>query len=122
MKSALLIERGGLAVSLNDIARACGHSIILEESRVPVREAVAGACDLLGFDVLTVANEGKLLAVVPETEAQAALKAMRGTRYGKEAATIGRVQEGRPRVIGISGLGGQRIIEVPYGEELPRIC
>ena len=114
--------RGGLAVSLNEIARACGHTIILEESRVPVREAVAGACDLLGLDVLTVANEGKLLAVVPETEAQAALEAMRGTPYGKEAAVIGRVQEGRPRVIGLSALGGQRILEVPYGEELPRIC
>jgi len=114
--------RGGLAVSLNEIARACGHSIILEESRVPIREAVAGACDLLGLDVLTVANEGKLLAVVPEDECETALEAMRGTPYGKEAAVIGRVQEGRPRVIGVSALGGQRIIEVPYGEELPRIC
>ncbi|NIA20463.1 MAG: hydrogenase expression/formation protein HypE [Anaerolineaceae bacterium] len=114
--------RGGLAVSLNEIARACGRTIVLEESRVPVRDAVAGACDLLGLDVLTVANEGKLLAVVPAEEAEAALEAMRKTRYGKEAATVGRVQEGRPGVVGVSALGGQRIIEVPYGEELPRIC
>ncbi|MBN2584608.1 MAG: hydrogenase expression/formation protein HypE, partial [Planctomycetes bacterium] len=62
------------------------------------------------------------VAVVPAAQAEAALAAMRGTRYGKEAAQVGRVEAGKPRVIGVSELGGQRIIEVPYGEQLPRIC
>jgi hydrogenase expression/formation protein HypE len=114
--------RGGLAVALNEIARACGSTILVEEAKVPVREAVAGACDLLGLDVLTVANEGKVVAVVPAREAEAAIEAVRKARYGQDAEVIGRVQEGRPQVIGISDLGGQRIIEMPYGEELPRIC
>jgi len=114
--------RGGLAVALNEIARASGRTLVVDESAVPVRDAVAGACDLLGLDPLTVANEGKLVAVVPADEAEAALRAMRGARYGDEAAVIGRVQDGRPRVVGTSALGGQRIIEMPYGEELPRIC
>jgi hydrogenase expression/formation protein HypE len=114
--------RGGLAASLNEIARACGRTILLEESLVPVRDAVAGACDLLGLDVLTVANEGKVVAIVPAGEAEASLAALRGTRRGQEAARIGRVQDGKARVIGLSALGGQRIIEMPYGEELPRIC
>jgi hydrogenase expression/formation protein HypE len=114
--------RGGLAVALNEIAKACGRTIVIEEAAVPVRDAVAGACDLLGLDVLTVANEGKCVAMVPAAEAEAALGAMRGTPHGREAAVIGRVQDGKPGVIGTSALGGQRIIEMPYGEELPRIC
>lgn len=114
--------RGGLASALNEIARACGRTIVLEESEIPVRDAVAGACDLLGLDVLTVANEGKFAAVVPGDEAEAALEAVRHARYGENAAIVGRVQDGRPQVVGTSILGGQRIIEMPYGEELPRIC
>jgi hydrogenase expression/formation protein HypE len=114
--------RGGLAAALNEISRACGRTIVIEEANVPVLEAVAGACDLLGLDVLTVANEGKIVAVVPAAEAEAALAALRRTERGREAALIGRVQDGAARVIGVSALGGQRIIEMPYGEELPRIC
>jgi hydrogenase expression/formation protein HypE len=114
--------RGGLAAALNEIARACGRTMVIEEASVPVREAVAGACDLLGLDVLTVANEGKIVAVVPAAEAEAALAALRRTARGREAAIIGRVQDGAARVIGVSALGGERIVEMPYGEELPRIC
>ena len=114
--------RGGLAVALNEIARAAGRTIVLEESQVPVRPAVAGACDLLGLDVLTVANEGKVVAVVPAAEAEAALAAVRAARYGHQAAIVGHVEAGRAQVIGRSALGGQRLIEMPYGEELPRIC
>jgi hydrogenase expression/formation protein HypE len=114
--------RGGLAVALNEIARASRHTIVLEESLVPVRPAVAGACDLLGLDVLTVANEGKVVAIVPAAEAEAALAAVRASRYGQDAAIVGHVESGRPHVIGRSALGGQRIIDMPYGEELPRIC
>ncbi|NLX58186.1 MAG: hydrogenase expression/formation protein HypE [Phycisphaerae bacterium] len=114
--------RGGLAAALNEIARASGCSIILEESQVPVREAVAGACDLLGLDVLNVANEGKCVAIVPPDQAEAALAALRSTRYGREAARVGRVEAGKPLVVGVNDLGGRRLIEMPYGEQLPRIC
>ena len=114
--------RGGLAVALNEIARAAACTVVLDEARVPVRDPVAGACDLLGLDVLTVANEGKLVAVVPEDQADAALKAVRGARYGQDAAVIGRVERGRAQVVAVTDLGGRRIIEMPYGEELPRIC
>jgi hydrogenase expression/formation protein HypE len=114
--------RGGLAAALNEIARACGCTIVVDEPQVPVREAVAGACDLLGLDVLTVANEGKCVAIVPADQAEASLAALRGTRYGREAAQIGRVEAGKPLVIGVNDLGGRRLIEMPYGEQLPRIC
>jgi hydrogenase expression/formation protein HypE len=114
--------RGGLAAALNEIAQACGRTLILEEANVPVRDAVAGACDLLGLDVLTVANEGKFVAIVPAEQTRAALEAVRRTRLGRDAAVIGRAQDGRAQVIGISALGGERIIDMPYGEELPRIC
>jgi hydrogenase expression/formation protein HypE len=114
--------RGGLAVAMNEIARASGCTIILEESQLPVGDAVAGACDLLGLDVLNVANEGKFVAVVPADRADAALAALRRTRYGREAAVVGRVESGRPQVVGVNDLGGRRLIEMPYGEQLPRIC
>ena len=101
-------------------------AIEIDEDAVPVRPAVRGACEMLGYDPLQVANEGKMVAVVPEQEATAALEAMRRTRYGEQAAVIGRVREldrGRePHVRVRTGWGATRILDMLVGEQLPRIC
>jgi len=115
--------RGGLAASLNELAGESRVSIVLEERRVPVRPAVEAACEMLGFDPLHVANEGKLIAFVPEAEAEAVLAVMRGTRYGEEACRIGRVEPDPPgQVVMETGIGGVRFVDAPSGELLPRIC
>jgi len=115
--------RGGAAAALCEIARQSGVAIILEEAALPVRPAVAGACEMLGFDPLHVANEGKLLALVPEAEAPAVLAAMRAHSLGHEAALIGRVEAEPPgRVVLETTIGGTRIVDMPAGELLPRIC
>ena len=117
--------RGGLAAAVNELAEAAGVGMRIEEARVPVRPAVAGACDVLGLDVLTVANEGKFVVVVPADEAEAALEAMRGHPLGREAARIGEVLPAPargPRVTLRTRIGGERVLEMPYGEDLPRIC
>ena len=85
--------RGGLASTLNELAGASGVSITVEEDAVPVRDQVRGACEMLGYDVFQVANEGKMVAVVPADQADAALEAMRGAPYGEDAAIIGEVAE-----------------------------
>lgn len=118
--------RGGLASTLNEFAEASRVVIEIDEDAVPVRPAVRGACEMLGYDPLQVANEGKMVAVVPEQEATAALEAMRRTRYGEQAAIIGRVREldrGRePHVRVRTGWGATRILDMLVGEQLPRIC
>ncbi len=114
--------RGGLATALNEIARQSRVTIEVEEWAVPVHENVAAACDLLGLDPLYAANEGKMVAVVPEEQAEAALAALRGHRDGREAATIGRVQEGRARVLLHTALEAHRLLDRHVGEQLPRIC
>jgi len=117
--------RGGLAAAVNELAEAAGVGMRLEESAIPVRPAVEGACEALGLDPLTVANEGKFVAVVPADEAEAALQAMRGHALGRAAALVGEVTQAprrRPRVILHTRIGGERILEMPYGEDLPRIC
>ena len=118
--------RGGLASTLNEFAEASRVAIEIEEDAVPVRPAVRGACEMLGYDPLQVANEGKMVAVVPEREAAAALEAMRDARYGEQAAIIGRVREldcGRePHVRVRTGWGATRILDMLVGEQLPRIC
>ncbi len=118
--------RGGLASTLNEFAEASRVAIEIDEDAVPVRPAVRGACEMLGYDPLQVANEGKMVAVVPEQEATAALEAMRRTRYGEQAAVIGRVREldrGRePHVRVRTGWGATRILDMLVGEQLPRIC
>ena len=118
--------RGGLASTLNEFAEASRVAIEIDEDAVPVRPAVRGACEMLGYDPLQVANEGKMVAVVPEQEATAALEAMRRTRYGEQAAIIGRVREldrGRePHVRVRTGWGATRILDMLVGEQLPRIC
>ncbi len=118
--------RGGLASTLNELAEQSGVEICIDEERVPVRPAVAGACEMLGYDVLQVANEGKMVCVVPADEAEAALRAMRADRYGQDACVIGSAQEvpvdGRPRVLLRTAFGGTRILDMLVGEQLPRIC
>ncbi len=115
--------RGGLATTLHDFATQSNAGIRIDESRVPVREAVRGACELLGLEPLYIANEGKVVAVVPPEKADAVLAAMKKHPYGKNAAIIGKVTDAHPgRVVMTTTLGASRIIDIPVGELLPRIC
>ena len=115
--------RGGVATALNEIARQSAVSIVLQEQAIPVRPAVRAACEMLGFDPLYIANEGRLLAIVGREDAQQVLETMRRTRYGEEAVIIGEVQETHPgRVLLKTAFGSTRIVDVLLGEMLPRIC
>ncbi len=115
--------RGGLAAALNELAGASGVGIEIEETALPVRPAVAAACEMLGFDPLTVANEGKLIAFVPPEEAEEALAALRDHPLGREAARIGVVtEEHAGMVLARTPIGGRRVVDMPLGELLPRIC
>jgi len=115
--------RGGLAAVLNEIAAASGVGFRIEEAEVPIRAQVAGACELLGLDPLYVANEGKLVAIVAEESAQAALAALRAHPLGADAALIGRVRDDGNRLVEMrTRFGGMRIVDWIAGEQLPRIC
>ncbi|MEU6405111.1 hydrogenase expression/formation protein HypE [Streptomyces sp. NPDC046985] len=115
--------RGGLAASLNEIARASGAGVRLRERAIPVPEAVVNACGFLGLDPLYVANEGRLVAFVPPTEAEAVLAAMRAHPQGAGAALIGECVDEHPGMVVVStALGGARVVDMPLGEQLPRIC
>ena len=115
--------RGGLATTLNEFARQSNVGIKIEEDSLPVNEAVQAACELLGFDPLHMANEGKLVAVVTPANADKVLAKMRQNRYGAEAGIIGEIVEEHPgRVIMKTHLGSSRIVDMPVGELLPRIC
>ena len=115
--------RGGLATTLNEIARQSGVGMLLEESAIPVKPAVAAACELLGLDPLYVANEGKLVAICAADEADALLGALRRHPLGAEAAIIGRVQDDAHHFVQMqTRLGGRRVVDWLTGEQLPRIC
>ncbi|GGX69071.1 hydrogenase expression/formation protein HypE [Streptomyces minutiscleroticus] len=116
--------RGGLAAALNEIARDASVAVEIEESAVPVPQQVAAACDLLGLDPLVVANEGCLVAFVAPGAADAALDAMRSTPEGRQAVRIGEVLAHGPRgrVTLRTLVGARRIVDMPLGEQLPRIC
>lgn len=115
--------RGGVATTLNEIAKQSNVGITLFEKRLPVRPAVAAACEMLGFDPLYIANEGKLLAIVGREEADRVLDVMRRTRYGEDSVIIGEVQASSPgRVLLKTAIGSHRIVDVLLGELLPRIC
>jgi hydrogenase expression/formation protein HypE len=115
--------RGGLATTLNEIAAQSDKGIMLIEDAIPVRPEVGGACEMLGFDPLYIANEGKLIAIVAPGDAEAVLSAMRSTRYGEEAVRIGEVTaEPRGRVLLRTALGSTRVVDMLAGEMLPRIC
>ncbi|CAG0992914.1 Carbamoyl dehydratase HypE [Anaerolineae bacterium] len=115
--------RGGLATVLNEFAASCGCCITLNEDALPVREAVRGACELLGFDPLYLANEGKLVAVVEGSRAEAALSALKADPLGRDAAIVGTVTESpEGKVLLETSIGNRRIIDMLSGEQLPRIC
>jgi hydrogenase expression/formation protein HypE len=115
--------RGGLATTLNEIAAQSGVGIEIDETKIPVKDAVRTACELLGFDPLYVANEGKMIAIVSPEDAEKVLLAMRSNRYGADAVVIGEVTaEHKNRVVLRTTLGARRIVDMLSGELLPRIC
>lgn len=117
------LTRGGLTAGLNEIATTGGVQIDIDEAAVPVNEAVRGACEILGFDPLYVANEGRLVAFVPEAEAPRALEIMRGFSTGAGAVRIGTVTAGTPGLVTVqSRIGVRRVLDLLTGEQLPRIC
>jgi hydrogenase expression/formation protein HypE len=115
--------RGGLATTLNELAQQSNVGIVIEEDKIPVKKEVKAACELLGFDPIHVANEGKLVAIVESGDADEVLAQMKQNCYGKDAAIIGEVTDDYPgRVIMKTRLGSSRIIDMLSGELLPRIC
>jgi hydrogenase expression/formation protein HypE len=116
--------RGGLSATLNEIIQACGCGIEIEENKLPMDPAVKAAADILGFDMLNIANEGKFIAVVsPDAQARA-IEIMRSHPLGKKASSIGTVGARGPHSLVelITKIGGRRIVQMPYGRDLPRIC
>ncbi len=115
--------RGGLATTVNEIAKQSGVGIELEDAAIPVDPAVAAGCEILGLDPLYLANEGKLICVVPQRHAKKALEIMRRDPLGRKAVVVGRVSADNPgKVILRTGLGGRRLLGMLEGEQLPRIC
>jgi hydrogenase expression/formation protein HypE len=115
--------RGGLSSTLNEIAQQSGVSIEIEEKRIPVREEVRGACELLGLDPLYVANEGKLVAIVASEDADDVVAAMRLNTLGEEATIIGIVGQAHPGLVTMrTAFGSSRIVDLLPGDQLPRIC
>jgi hydrogenase expression/formation protein HypE len=115
--------RGGVATSLNELARDCGLGIVLSEEKIPMRDEVRGACELLGLDPLHIANEGQFLAVVAPEYADTALNALNRREDGEDAIIIGEVQkEPVCAVLVTTRYGGSRIVDMLVGDPLPRIC
>jgi hydrogenase expression/formation protein HypE len=115
--------RGGVTSALSEIAEQANVGIRLDEAKLPISEEVKGACEILGLDPLYVANEGKLLAVIPRALAERALAAMRAHPLGREAAIIGEVVADHPRLVTMkTKVGGSRVVDMLSGEQLPRIC
>ncbi len=115
--------RGGVATTLNEIARSSEVCIEIQEDRIPVREEVKGACEILGLDPLYVANEGKLIAVVSGDVAEHLVARMRQNPYGHDACIIGEVKREPEGIVAMqTGFGGTRIVDMLTGEQLPRIC
>jgi len=116
--------RGGLASTLNEIARSTNLSVEIHENDIPVKPAVQAAADMLGFDVLAIANEGKFVAIVSPESAENCLETCRNHPLGEDAKIIGEIVETRdvPVVELATRIGGKRVVQMPYGRELPRIC
>lgn len=119
--------RGGIASTLNEFAETAQVDISIEEGKLPVKPQVLGACEMLGYDICQVANEGKMMIVVPESEAEPALNACKNNKYGKDASIIGEVTEMKsknnpPRVTLKTPFGTSRILDMLVGQQLPRIC
>ncbi|NIM02983.1 hydrogenase expression/formation protein HypE [bacterium] len=115
--------RGGLATSLNEIAKQSGVGIEIEEEKIPVKEEVKAVCEMLGFDPLYIANEGKLVAFVPQKDCAKILNAIKKNKQGKDAQIIGAVvSRHKGRVVVKTSVGGERVLDMLTGEQLPRIC
>ncbi len=114
--------RGGLATTLNELAKQSNVGIIIEESKIPIDEPVRGACELLGYDPLYIANEGILVAIVASEDAENVLNEMKKNKYARNASIIGEVIETPKVVILETIIGGSRIVDMLTGELLPRIC
>jgi hydrogenase expression/formation protein HypE len=115
--------RGGLAALLADVAEATELTVEIDEASVPISATARHAAELLGLDPLTVANEGKCVLIVPGDEQERALAALRAHPLGRDASVIGRVTDAAgPAVELLTRTGGRRLVQRPYGEELPRIC
>lgn len=123
LRAARDATRGGLASALNEMAEAAGVTVELDEDKLPLRNEVKGMCEILGLDPLYLANEGTLVLFVPEDEAEAVLTAMRRTPAGQGSVAIGRAREKGPiPVVMRTVFGGERIVDMLVGEQLPRIC
>ena len=117
------VTRGGLAAVLNEIAQAANVGILIDEEKIPIQEEVRGVCDILGFDALELANEGKIVAVVPAESSEKILSVMKKNIYGVNAAEIGEVVQNSAGKVGLkTPLGAIRIVDTPAGELVPRIC
>lgn len=116
------LTRGGLGTTLIEIAETTGLEITIEEKKIPVRDDVAGACEVLGFDPMYLANEGRMIVFVPEAEKQHALELLQGSEHTRGAVEIGHVAEGRGLVKLRSRIGTMRVLDMLSGEQLPRIC
>jgi hydrogenase expression/formation protein HypE len=117
------LTRGGLASALNEVAATAGLQIDIDENAVPVQEAVRGACELLGFDPLYVANEGRFVVFVDAADSERALRILREHAVSVGATAIGRVESGSPGLVTVrSRIGARRILDLLSGEQLPRIC
>jgi len=123
IRAARDATRGGLASALNEMAEAAGLGVTIEEEALPLRDEVKGMCEILGLDPLYLANEGTLVLFVPEDQAEAALAAMRARPEGRGSVAIGRAVEDHPGQVRMrTSFGGQRIVDMLVGEQLPRIC
>jgi hydrogenase expression/formation protein HypE len=114
--------RGGVGVALNEAAESAGARIVLREERLPVNEPVRGVCEILGFDPLFLANEGKAILIVDAEVADGIVAMLRGHRYGRGAVVIGEVVAGSGGVHMRTAVGGERAVDYPVGDQLPRIC
>ncbi len=114
--------RGGVASALNEICKSSGCGMLLDEKMIPVSDEVKGACEIMGFDPLYIANEGKLIIILPEEYSKSVLRAIMNHPLGKDASVIGKVTEG-PAIVKMKTLvGSTRIVDMITGEQLPRIC
>jgi hydrogenase expression/formation protein HypE len=117
------LTRGGLATVLNELAAMIGGGIVIEEALVPVDEPVKGLCEILGFDPFYLANEGKVLIVVGASEEKRVLDIMRSDPLGKYSEIIGEIIPDKKKLVVLNtSVGGQRILDMPSGQQLPRIC
>ncbi len=115
--------RGGLATSLNEIARQSQVGIVIQEESIPIKPAVNSVCELLGFDPLYVANEGKLIVVLAREDAQQVLVTMRNQHYGADSVIIGEIcSEPQGQRLNETSIGSTRVVDMLTGEMLPRIC